>query len=235
MVRCWILCIKVVYCLSDVIFIFHGSSSSHRRSTGSACLVPSDALTVHVLMDRTVPSHPSPAGPTPRAPPQGPLLSLWHPEFPDSSAQLCGLLGNILSLAAWTLTACKVGTGRCLRVDTARSQAHSSVASVSPDSQLLWCCCLGAGTLTWSPVNTLSSCFLHLGHSRCSGGKARRNMMLSCDSYFSESLVPRVLLTRVWSTIFQQLVLHFVQILCSSSAGWSDWHRLFPWSQRGKS
>ena len=89
-------------------------------------LFPSGALTIHVLMDRTVPSNPSPAGPPPRAPPRGPLLSLWHPEFPDSSAQLCGLLGNILSLAAWTLTARKVGTGNHLRVDTARGQAHSS-------------------------------------------------------------------------------------------------------------
>lgn len=189
---------------------------------GQLALFPSGALTIHVLMGRTVPSHPSPAGPPPRAPPRGPLLSLWHPEFPDSSAQLCGLLGNILSLAAWTLTARKVGTGKHLRVDTARGQAHSSVASVSPDSQLLRCCCLGAGTLTRSPVNALSSCFLLLGHSRCSGGKARRNMMLSCDSYFSKSLVLRILLARVRSTIFQQLVLHFVQILCSSSGGWSN-------------
>ena len=46
--------------------------------------------------------------------------------------------------------------------------------------------------------------------------------MLSCDSYFSKSLVLRILLARVRSTIFQQLVLHFVQILCSSSGGWSN-------------
>ena len=86
--------------------------------------------------------------PTPRAPPRGPLHSLWHPEFPDSSAQLCGLLGNILSLAPWTMAAHRVGNGTGLRVDTAWGQARFSVASVSPDSQLLWCHCLGVGTLT---------------------------------------------------------------------------------------
>ena len=52
--------------------------------------------------------------------------------------------------------------------------------------------------------------------------KSQEEHVLSCDSYFSKSLVPRVLLTRVQSTIFQQLVLHFVQILCSSLGGWSN-------------
>lgn len=52
------------------------------------------------------------------------MEKVWHPEFPDSSAQLCGLLGNILSLAPCTLATRRVGTGKCLRVATVQGQAR---------------------------------------------------------------------------------------------------------------
>lgn len=74
MVGCWILCIKALDCLNDAIFIFRGSSSSHRQSVGLAYPGSIRGFGHPFLVDRTVPGHSSPAGPRPGLPLGGPSI-----------------------------------------------------------------------------------------------------------------------------------------------------------------
>ena len=74
MVGCWILCIKALDCLNDAIFIFRGSSSSHRQSVGLAYPGSIRGFGHPFLVDRTVPGHSSPAGPRPGLPRGGPFI-----------------------------------------------------------------------------------------------------------------------------------------------------------------
>lgn len=181
---------------------------------GPRTLVPSGAWPP-VLMDRTVPLvNLTCWKPTPRG------LPLRGPSFLSGitvsvgSAQLCGLLGNILSLAP-CMAARRVGTGKHLRVAWCEAKL-AFLWLLFLQTLSLGAAALVRGLWPDSQPGALSSCLLHLGR-RCSGGKARRTVMLSCDSYFSEHWP-----SPAWYG--PQLVSHLVQVSCFlvPSAAWSD-------------
>lgn len=112
MIRCWILCIKIIGFLCDAV-------SSYRDF--AFFLTDSYIWHIYLLQSGTemlpVSVWASLVLVFPYA--QGlalqmSLFALWYHEFSESSAKFCSLLADTLLLAFWTLLVHRLGTDTCL-------------------------------------------------------------------------------------------------------------------------